>query len=345
MGPNAIRIVLSYLRTVDAKAHRSVLYHGTSKEVGRRILSEGLVPRPKKRVWDVDPDAKFGHLPRTSFPGTYLTGNLMTAISSATTAGGPQRERTIVVVDVEEDSLVHDEDTITISLRDVLRDFVPKGWLVTEHSILDIYDEMSKGDLDDRIKKAAEDFLKSVDVQAQAGYGGEKVPVAEKAIKDLITREAAHGLVASTWYSNEKSWEQMKEEQKDKGRDVSSLPDPASADRDFMSSLEALTDKLKPRHARGLAADTFMDTSRIREPVGFSGSNRIVAVVGVGQDFEHAGKPYTIKFYYGNPNDKRLSDFYHQFKERMTDSYIVYDRQGNVVEYLSTALEPEVVHA
>lgn len=50
------------------------------------------MPDPKKKSWAEDKDVGYYITPRTSFAGIYLTGNLMTAYSSATRTAGPHEE-------------------------------------------------------------------------------------------------------------------------------------------------------------------------------------------------------------------------------------------------------------
>jgi len=59
VASNTLRIVTAYLRSLEAVSRKRILYHGTSPEVGHRVLSEGLVPDPKKRSWAEDPDVSF----------------------------------------------------------------------------------------------------------------------------------------------------------------------------------------------------------------------------------------------------------------------------------------------
>jgi len=332
VGPNHLRIVLAYLRSVDAFARRRILFHGTSPEVGRKILSEGLIPDPKKRAWAEDPGAGFSMLPRTSFQGVYLTGNFMTAYSSSTNAAGPRRDHIIVVVDVEEASLVHDEDTLKGPLQRILYEFIPKGYVLTERGHLDTYDDMVRGKIDDKIREESIKFLKSIDQPASTGRGDqeERIQLVEKALRALIVRQAAYSLPQVTWYASEKTWEQMKAGKSDDW-DLSALPEPKNTDKPFMDAFERLSNKLRPMHAKGDAAERFMDTSRIREPIGFSGSNRIVAIVSIEKkDWDKSGGN-VLKFLYGNPSDPRLADFYKQYEQKIGDEYTVEGRGGKIV--------------
>lgn len=332
MGPNHFRIILSYLRTVNAKSRKRILYHGTSPEIGRKILSEGLIPDPKKRAWKEDPGASLGMLPRTSFPGVYLTGNFMTAYASSTNVAGPRKDHVIVVVEVEEASLVHDEDTLKGPLQWVLHEFLPKGHVLTERGHLDTYDDMVKGTIDDKIRQESIKLLKSIDKSAEAGVGdqSERVQVAEDAVRALIVRQAAYSLPSITWYAKEKTWEQMKAGQSGEW-DLSALPEPKEADKIFMVAFERLSNKLKPMYAKGSVADSFGETSRIREPIGFSGSNKIVAIVSIERKDWDKYDGEVVRFMYGNPSDSRLADFFKQYEQKIGGEYSVIDKSGKMV--------------
>ena len=84
---------------------REIMWHGTSSVVAKRILTEGFVPEPKKKVWGEDTGYK------ASFYGTYLTSSWMLAKSAASTAadklgGNP----TVFEVQVELRNALVDED-------------------------------------------------------------------------------------------------------------------------------------------------------------------------------------------------------------------------------------------
>jgi len=335
MSPRPARTVLSYLRAVDSRARRRILFPGTSPDLGRRVLSEGLVPDPKKRSWAEDPDVSFTTTPRTSFSGVYLTGNLMTAYSSATRTAGPHAEHIIVIVDVEEATLVHDEDSLRGPLEMALDRLVGSNLtlILSERAVLELYDAMVRGKLDNQLRDAAEFFLKSYDTSAQKGYGLSRAAVVEPALRALVTRQASYALPRISWFAKEKTWEEMGEENARSNQwELKDLPAPEEADKVYMDTVERLSNLLKPMHASGFVADRFMDLSRLRTPVGFSGANKIVAVVGISRVRGDSDKPYVIKFKYGNPQDPRLHAFYKQFEQGFTKNFVVLDKNGNTVD-------------
>jgi hypothetical protein len=99
-----------------AKAKPIYLYHGTSADRLQSILSQGLIPSPKERAWQEDPHASWYKPSRQSLQGIYLTSNLMTAISSSSNArfGKKKHNTVLIIVGVQPQSLVMDEDDLSV---------------------------------------------------------------------------------------------------------------------------------------------------------------------------------------------------------------------------------------
>jgi len=333
MGSDCLRIVLSYLRSVEGFARKVILYHGTSPDVARRVLSEGLVPEPKKRSWAEDPDVSFSDMSRASFPGIYLTGNLLTALSAAQRVSPGNKPRAVIIVEVEETGLVHDEDTLKAPLRWVLIDMAKdRGVIYVERSALSMYSNMADGKYDKVLKDKALELLQSIDSRAKQGYGLERAAMVERALRALLARDTSVGLPNTIWYGKEHSWDKVKQMVSEEGYNLKDLPEPAIAEKAFAAALEEMSNKLKPTTAAGLAADRFGRTSRMRERIGFSGANKIVAVVLIDTE------DYSIKFLYGSPTDPRLWGFFNEYSLRMTNNFEVTDMSGKVV------LEPLKTH-
>ncbi len=87
-----------------------IVFHGTTSVFASRILSDGLLPEPKKKTWDSGPQKSVG--------GVYLTPRLERAHFFAKEAvkkhGG---QRAIVGVDVEPKSAFADEDDVLRLIR------------------------------------------------------------------------------------------------------------------------------------------------------------------------------------------------------------------------------------
>lgn len=97
------------------------LYHGTTSLFTSSILSQGLIPDPKRKFWD-DVSKSSVELPsRKSLYGTYFTSDLLLSIDCAKNAtskfGG---KPLIVVADINPKSAISDEDNIWCHVDDCL---------------------------------------------------------------------------------------------------------------------------------------------------------------------------------------------------------------------------------
>jgi hypothetical protein len=107
-------------RYEGAEQERSIWYHGTRGRNLSSILSQGLIPNPKKREWAYDPNASFIQPSRTSLEGIYLTRNLGTARVSASRSTDKDEPIVIVAVEVQPRSLVADEDDVSYTVRNAV---------------------------------------------------------------------------------------------------------------------------------------------------------------------------------------------------------------------------------
>jgi len=113
-----------------------MVYHGTSTKFLNSILSNGLIPNPKERVYsepDKDKELDYGRS-MASLEGVYLTDEYMTASGAATNAadstGG---QKLMVICDVSRASGFADEDIVeyivNYGIKDTLEGFeiLPKN--------------------------------------------------------------------------------------------------------------------------------------------------------------------------------------------------------------------------
>ncbi len=97
-------------------AQRRAFFHGTSIRNLRSILKQGLIPNPKERNWADDPDA--GIRPsRESYGGVYVTTSLMTAISSPKDHNKEGRE-VVVCLSLQPSTFYLDEDDINFYVNE-----------------------------------------------------------------------------------------------------------------------------------------------------------------------------------------------------------------------------------
>ena len=258
---------------------KEILYHGTSPDNILSILSQGLVPDPKKRVWQDDPDEGHSRVSRASFPGIYLTGNFMTAYSSAGTASrktGKTHSGAIVVVQAETRTLVADEDNLVYPLQQSIRSMF-EGLVMNEWLERQAYLDFLDGKLDSHLQGATEDFLRFVTKKIPGAVRVEKIKEAVGPItKDILAALLERNML---WQiKNMADWEKtkLKYEFEERGYDLQKLPSKEQAGRRFRDLLDLLARKLAAIVHRD---DNINPTARAIEPIRFSGANRILAVM------------------------------------------------------------------
>jgi hypothetical protein len=251
------------------------MYHGTDAENLPIIMSQGLIPNPKKRVWQQDEHASFYQPSRSSLPGIYLTTNLMTALSSA--GKGKTKEDVLVLVRVSSGTLLADEDDVKFRLNSAISDHpysvmqLYTGWQALKQGL--IADEWGREETRKYLETAQSTFmennLKSLNTFLKGGLNGHEtnlvLPLLEKAFYITLTRKASHVEKYSWGYSDHNY----------------GIPIPSSslAESDFKALEDRLTRLLKrmgrPEHLN----DAMSPTARIETPITFSGRNKIVAVL------------------------------------------------------------------
>lgn len=259
-------------------SQKEIMYHGTSDSVLAPILSQGLIPNPKQRTWQEDPDTGIYQQSRKSLDSIYLTKNLMTARLSAMRAvdelGG--KNRIIVIVEVEPRSLLADEDDVN------WLDNIPSpypGHLANEYTIINLYanwksleDKTLPLDQISNVQSEIKDYEKAY-VENQLRRIEQKLgvlhPSFEQRIRELLKQGFYLALERRAAYLKTYSHDQ-------KIQDYVSKLHPAETEKKFLQYKDQMTRTLK-RLARD--DDSFSPTSRLNQPIGYSGKNKIVAIV------------------------------------------------------------------
>lgn len=313
------------------KAERLILYHGTSSTFLRKILSQGLKATPKQKVWLEDPGASFIQAPRTSLKGAYLTRNIMTAKSSATTAkqkfGG---NSLIVIVLFQPRSGLPDEDNIRYTIERCAAKAMGSGrlsgWLyainlayyiiqgsnkeVTD-GFIDCLKELMKGsfgvEIDERAlnKKTAEEFMKAELMRGVAEVYANKKKEGEyqrfrihSSFSDVLSR-----------LGKKMKWEEIEEFV---GNNILSR---SEAQKNYLKALDAMTRMFKQERLSFKTKDTFYNV-RSLEDINYRGRNRIIGIVEIMDKEDYY---YDLKVRYGKIPD----DFIKQWKERVGDKFKV----------------------
>ena len=308
-------------------AAKQFKFHGTSGDNLQSILSEGLNFNPKRQVWSPE-HTKEDQFSRESYPGVYLTSNLVTALSS----GGRAKEhlksksKDVVIVGVEiEDrtpSIVLDEDSIfgqSYAFQDVYHVNATSGsgwwfgsWL-----------QYSKNEAD-KVARTWVEFLL------------ERFPPLENSPKDAVDRVsilAPHAIpvmigFAEVIYASDfkrlNKWDQQKwaEDFPNAERDH------AAAQSRYRQAMDIFLQKarfLVQRETRY----SFNASVRVKEPISYSGVNKIVFVATISYHGLETKYYETVKIHYMS-NPAILNSFISQFKERVCKNFLIDDTKGNV---------------
>lgn len=271
-----------------AKAKPIYLYHGTSADKLNSILSQGLIPNPKERAWQTDPDVSWMRPSRQSLPGTYLTSNLMTAISSSTNArfGKKKHNSILIIVSVQPQSLVMDEDDLNVYA------LVYPGILLHESDnlISQLYFDqigigahpytISEGKkfLDEAQKAYVQKAIERIkyNLKSKKLHPSLKARL-ESLLSDgffiALNRRVAH--VPQDYYKRE--WGRWAE--RENYDNPPKKPDIAEAEKAFKDYEDRLTRTLKIMAIpENLDENKFRFTARTLEPIGYTKSNKIVAI-------------------------------------------------------------------
>jgi hypothetical protein len=265
-----------------AKAEPVYLYHGTRANRLSSILSQGLLPNPKERVWKEDPDASWLSPSRQSLSGIYLTSNLMTAISSARNAGKKQYNPVIIMVSVQPQSLVMDEDninpeslphpTVSLNANEPLVSQIYFSQFENAHPYT-----ISKGKefFDDAQKEYIKHVIKRIEYDMKSEIHPNLKEHLERLLFDgfviALNRKIAH--ITPDYYK--RLWGNWTD--RENYNNAPKRPTVAEAEREFKDYEDKLTRALRVVVLKSLKED-YRFTARILEPIGYSKSNRIIAV-------------------------------------------------------------------
>jgi len=274
-----------------------VMFHGTSSVFLRSILKQGFIPDPREKRWADDSNAGWHRSSRASFPGTYFTENVTTAMSSATNTTSKFGGNSVYVVAlIQQRSGLVDEDYIV--------SVIETGTLNNTSNIAELWKDLH-GDSEGRyrstdyIRKVYARWLKDVVTRLDINERSISQPVMQELFIAIVTRKAAYlGKQTSSYVTYGLT-----------------LPEPREAEQRYRKALDVFIHKVKAlatNYRKGFPPrETFMHNVRITEPVTYRGHNRILAVyeeVG-GRD---SGELLQLKIHYGKP----IPEFEKDFKQR-----------------------------
>ena len=304
--------------TLEAKEERQIYYHGTSSALLKTIMSQGLIPEPKKRAWADDPDAGFSHASRASIGGIYVTTNLLTATASAFRAAEKGKvDELIVVMDIHPYSLVGDEDdhmnAATIA--------VP-GLLNTEYSVSNVYFSLltishpnlstdSHGLAQDReyVEKAKAEYVSSN--MRHLTYKLKNIhPELAKRAESLFAAGFVDAIERQISHISKRQYDDFYDRYFPRGTPKIPQPDKQQAEKKWQMFLDRLTKTVKQTAHPNNRASSFNNTARLLKPVGFSGKDKIVCIIQIHPYTRNLEKNYTpVTIQYGNPPEKLIKDW------------------------------------
>lgn len=243
-----------------------IVYHGTSVDHLSAILSQGLIPTPKNRKWDKDDDGSFLGASKKSLDGVYITDNLMTASGAA-----PPRDKLLVIAQVQPRALVADEDDVALNLSNVTdNDYVLTQLyfsiqLKNNLEFVEQYKEKYKNKFFEHLNFK----LQSVHPQLRQRLE----PLVDQSFYITVNRQAAY--VDSNYFNRQKAYYNKGE------ADNIIQPNKQQAELTFRNLMDQFTKTLKilGQPDKRKEGWTFNFTSRLLTPIGFSGTNKILAIV------------------------------------------------------------------
>lgn len=279
----------------------TIMYHGTSDSFLKSILSNGIVPTPKDKVWDTDPDAGTHTPSRVSLPGSYWTSSLLTASGSSSRArrkfGG---NNILVIAMLARQSAFADEDSINGSFNWGYAKALRNLGLSAELSPATILSYIAK-DIDGKAniaEKLPEQFaLETHELLKSSDRQPIDAPLLKKAFWSYFKRLLAHAKKEGSFdslFTPEPGFKNM----------VDNIPDVDAAESYWLSVRDVLTRRYT-KTARG--EDDLNLTLRMTEPVGYRGANKIIGMIG---DNPNPTKESSFDepkvLYYGNPDNNAI---------------------------------------
>lgn len=295
----------------------TLMYHGTTSEVLRSILKQGVMPFPEKRAWAADDNVHAHQTSRVSVGGSYWTVNLSTARLSAIhakkTLGG--KNRLIVAAMIQQQSAYSDEDSVNFPLNQALKWVTSRSFGVPDPAwMAGIFFHAGEGkNRELAITTFIEKFMEGINRRDKNNYTLPRDKAAA-IFRAAILRQLSH------MSPNER-------ERILSRYDVEGLHVPSSeeAEAEFL--------RLKGDLSRTYKVDVYgrdlhLTTLRIEQPVGYRGANHVTAVIElVEHPLGDGHKDYFVLHYGAMPED-----FRQQWREGVGRMRPVYDPQGNLIE-------------
>ena len=316
------------------EAPRSVWFHGTSIKRLHAILKQGLIPDPKKREWADDPGAGISTPSRQSYGGIYVTQNLMTALGAPRDRVGEGRQ-VVVVMELQPNTFYLDEDELTGPLNAPLAHVSDNEYHIATYWLLANHPGDNQADIDEKIHAYIESVLRFIKHKMET-LSRELAPQLETRLRSLLPgvwkaalgRLAAHVAARMADYDykrylavayGDKYWNQAIPPRN------KMFPTVEQGEAGFRQAAGQLTRTLHQLATPENGA--YGHNARVTEPIGYSGSNHIIAVIEVRDSKQYRGddykKPAQLIMQYGN----MPGDFLEQWRSRVGGNFQVVKPQ------------------
>jgi hypothetical protein len=275
-----------------AKAQPIVMYHGTSIAKLPSILSQGLIPFPKERVWNEEigdatkPAAK-------SIGGIYLTSNLDIALNANPVKGVAG----VIIVEAMPNALAADEEEFRFLGTDLLGATSALGLELEPSNTLSevqVYmDWLLHGETGNIFHAAQTAYVadnisliehKAAYLGSGSGKNPSKVlhPALLARLKQILKDGFIHALRRVVAYASDqawrKAWEDANRNLQGEKTQLPPKPNKGEAEKGYSAFVDQLSRTIK-RHHTDQRAHT--DLARSLIPIGFTGNHKIVAALAV----------------------------------------------------------------
>lgn len=264
-----------FLKIIEkiGKAKPIYMFHGTHKSNLPSILSSGLLSNPKKRAWDNDEYAGINQPSRASLEGVYLTHNLMTAISSANNRSKKRDNQIVIMVSVQPQSLFLDEDEFNISLPGIPETSLLYMYFNSLYDYPEFLDDL-KIYIDNVIERLSRELKNELNKNLEKRLKELLIDVFDKAIKRKVAYIGIH--------QYKSMWHRISYGNEEKYTELPPIPDKNKAEQDFKEAQDKFTRTIKiltrPDQINNKTEYTPGNNARITNDIGFSGSNKIIAI-------------------------------------------------------------------
>jgi GNAT superfamily N-acetyltransferase len=343
LGPVKVRGIYKEASAKFA-AQRGVWFHGSSIRNLESILHQGLIPElpdPSKRNWATDPEVSYYTPSRESYGGIYVTRNLLTATSSPKDHNVEGRE-VVVCMELQPSTFYMDEDNVVSMLQQPIGTASDIEYHVLPAYLAIAYPDKAKG-WEEYIQQSKDKYANKVVKYVREKYHEASLhPGMEERIRELapacfaasLARIAAHMAARTDEWRVRGAWARAfapnagdTAPEADEVRKL--FPASEEGERMFREEAEKFTKALR-KYARpeDPMENWSRDTARVTTPIGYSGSNRITAVVECrdGRKYRSDAEghwdmkiPARLIVHWGI----LPSEFFQQWKARIGDDYVV----------------------